>query len=495
MEKGYTIAAFALYLVIIVIIAALTSKRSSESSGSFFLGGRKLNEWVVAISAVASGRSSWLILGMSGSAYLYGVSAIWFLVGYIVMELILFLGPGIRLRRHAGAKEEITVPDYFSARFGRSNLVRIIAVIAIIIFVIPYTAAQFKAGSKAFETTLGLSVNNGLLLTVLIVLVYTIIGGYLAVCYTDVVQAVMMIAGLVVLPIVAFIHMGGMSSILNSLGEQDPNLLNLWFLGVIGTIGGIGIGLGSPGNPHILVRYMSIDNPEDLRKSALVGTAWNVIMGWGALWIGLIGRAAFPDVSLLDGDQEKVYTSLAQAHLHPFIVGLIIASLAAAIMSTCDSQLLVSASAITRDIYEKIIMKGRDSNQKLVVLLSRLAILVIVLLGLVIATNETISQSIFWMVLLAWAGLGAVFGPALLVSLYWKRMTLAGCIAGMVGGGVVTSVWWYYRKIVLVKVFGQGMIYELIPGFVVSLILIFVVSYLTKQPEDVDTEMKILKGR
>jgi SSS family transporter len=322
------VAAFVGYLAVVVLIGVLSARFSSAGVSEFFVGGRKMHRFVVALSAVVSGRSAWLLLGVTGMAYVRGVGAVWTVTGYIVVELFLFLFYARRLRRFSEAYDCVTVPDFYAARFGdRNGRLRSVLIGIILIFMVGYVSAQFVGGGKAFAASFGMSPNAGVLLTALIVLAYTALGGFLAVSLSDTLQAIIMIVALVVVPVIAIVDGGGLGAIVNQLRTFDPSLIDPLALGAGVTIGFLGIGLGSPGNPHIIVRYMSIANPDQLRTSAVVGTVWNVVMAWGALFIGLVGRVYFPDVAMLpNGDAEQLYPVLAAQHLHSLAFGVVVAS-------------------------------------------------------------------------------------------------------------------------------------------------------------------------
>ena len=472
---GPAIFAFVLYLVVIILIGVLSTRFSSRGIGEFFLGGRKMNRFVVALSAVVSGRSAWLLLGLTGIAYTRGLSALWACVGYILVELLLFLFLAPALRRQTEALDAITLPDYFQAKFNdKSGLLRIVSAVIIFLFMIAYVAAQFKAGGKAFSSSFGLSAGGGLFLTAGIVLGYTMLGGFLAVSITDMVQGIFMILALVVTPIVAAVHFGGWNLIAAELASQSPTLLDPMALAAGALIGFVGIGLGSPGNPHILVRYMSIDDPRQLKVSAVVGTLWNVIMAIGAIYIGLIGRAYFPSTDLLPhADPENVFPLLAQTVLHPFMFGMIVAAIFAAIMSTADSQLLVASSSIVRDVYQKLIRHGAELQQKQLVLYSRIAVVVLVAAAIVL--GYIAADWIFWLVLFAWGGLGASFGPTIILSLFWKRTSKWGVFAGLLSGTAVTILWKSTPAL-------KSLMYELVPAFLFSLFMTIIISLAT--PDD-----------
>ncbi len=482
------LSSFLFYLALLIVIGVVSARLRTGSLSEFFLGGRRMKNWVVALSAVASGRSAWLVLGMTGMAYTIGLSAIWAVAGYIVVELFLFMFVGKRLRRYTHMSDSITLPDFLEARFKDNlHVLRTVSVAIIVIFMVAYVSAQFNAGGKAISASFGFSTTQGLWLTAIIVLAYTMLGGFFAVSLTDVVQALFMILGLVALPAAALFHYGGLSRVLASLRMQEVTLLSPWAIGFTGAIGFLGIGLGSPGNPHILVRYMSSNSAEGLRRAALLGTIWNVVMAWGAIFVGLVGRAYFPLKDQLPGaDTERLFPYLASQHLHPILFGLTVAAVFAAIMSTADSQLLVAASGITRDIYQKIFRRGKAITERRMVFLSRMAVLILTFAA--IGLGAVAKELVFWLVLFAWGGLGASLGPPVVLSLFWKRTTRWGVLAGLVSGTLVTIIWKITPAL-------KGIVYELIPAFVVSGLLVVIVSLVTKPPEEAGEELRRIGPR
>lgn len=473
----YTIAAFTGYLLLIIGVGVYSTRFSSQGISEFFIGGRKMNRVVVALSAVVSGRSAWLLLGVTGMAYSRGPSAIWAVAGYIIVELFLFLYYARRLRNFSEKRDCITIPDFFSERFSdKDGVLRTLLVVIFLIFMIGYVSAQFVAGGKAFASGFGLEMNTGIIITAAIVLLYTVVGGFLAVSLTDMFQAAFMLIALVLLPVIAVFNLGGLTDMLQQLALLDAAYVDPFAVSVGAAIGFLGIGLGSPGNPHILARYMSIDDSKQLRVAAVVGTVWNVLMAWGAVFIGLAGRVYFPDAAMLpDSDTENLFPMLAQLQLHPALFGIVLASIFAAIMSTADSQLLVAASSVVRDIYEKQIKKGEEVSQKKLVLYSRIVVIALVVVALLFGFLAT--DLVFWLVLFAWAGLGASLGPTSILALYWKGTTRAGVIAGLITGTVVTILWYYIPVL-------KNALYELIPGFAAALLVTWVVSLFTKPAPD-----------
>ncbi len=475
LENPIALSVFVFTLFLPVIVGFLTM-RKTKSQSDFFVGGMGMDKFVVALSAVSSGRSSWLVLGVSGMAYKMGVSAVWAIIGYILVELFQFVYLGKKLREFAYKNDSITILDYFETRFNdKKHLIRITGSIIILIFITAYVAAQLNAGAVSLSTALNIPLIGALTVSVLLILVYMVLGGYVAVAYNDVVRAIIMIIGLVIFPVFGLIKLGGINVLLDTLKALNPAYINPVSLGVGAIIGFLGIGLGSPGQPHIVVRYISIDDPEKLRNSAVIGTFWNVVLGWGAIFIGLLGRAIFPQIETLpDKNPEMIYLVLSAKYFGPILYGLLVGGIFAAILSTADSQLLVVASTFVRDLYEQVFKSGKKIEEKKKLFLSRL---VVIISGLVAAILAYIAKDlIFWLVLFAWGGLGASLGTSLIFSLYWNKTTKYGIVAGMLTGTITTIVWKLYLKSI------TG-IYELIPAFAFASIAIFLISLLTKKEE------------
>ena len=472
------LVAFIVYLVVLIGIGFWSARFSSEGLSEFFLGGRKMHRFVVALSAVVSGRSSWLLLGVTGMAFTMGASALWAVAGYTVVEAFLFLFYAPRLRRFSEHYDSITLPDFFADRFNDTGALRVVLAAVILVFMVAYVAAQFVGGGKAIGASFGLAPNTGILITAGIVLAYTVLGGFLAVSLTDTVQAVFMLFALLALPAIAIADFGGWGAMVAELATLDPGLPDPFAIAAGAGLGFIGIGLGSPGNPHILVRYMSIESARQLRFAAVVGTVWNVLMGAGAILIGMIGRAFINSVELLpQADPENLFPVLAQQHLPAVVFGVVVAAIFAAIMSTADSQLLVAASTVVRDVYEKVIRKGEPLTQRALVIVSRLVVTVLVVVALLLGWAA--DELVFWLVLFAWAGLGAALGPTSILALFWKRTTRAGIFAGLAAGTLTTFVWYLTPAL-------KDALYELIPAFAAGLIATVAVSLLTSPPADTD---------
>lgn len=463
---------FVLTLVMPVLVGLLAMKKT-RSQADYLIGGKSMSTLVVALSAVSSGRSSWLVLGVSGIAFSKGISAVWAVVGYILIELFQFVTIGRRLRNFCEGRDTQTILDYYEQRYDdQKHHIRKIGAVIILIFMTAYVSAQFNAGAKALGQALDWPFGWALLVSVLMVLIYMVLGGFVAVAYNDVVRAFVMIIGLILFPVIGLWKIGGFSILIDSLNALNPVLVDPVSLGWGGLIGFLGIGLGSPGQPHIVIRYMAIRQAKSLPLASLWATFWNVAMGWGAVFIGLIGRAMLGDAAALPGgDQEMVYLVLAAQFFGPLLYGLIIGGIFAAILSTADSQLLVVSSTLVRDVWQKIFSRGENLNETAKVRLNRLTV---VGAGLAAFLMAWLAQDyVFYLVLFAWGGLGASFGSTLIMSLYWPGTRRGGVIAGMIAGTAVTIIW----KIWLSARTG---VYELIPAFFLSLLAVLAFSYVRK---------------
>ncbi len=465
---------FIIYIISLLGIAIYFAPLAKKNLAEYFVGGYKMNKYVVTLSAVTSGRSAWLLLGFSALTYNIGLAAIWAVIGYIVVEFWMLWTIAPKMRRFSEGKEIITIADFFVAKLGdKKNLLRIIIVIVMLMFMVSYVSTQFVAGGKAFAVSYKITETQGILLTAVIVLLYTIIGGFLAVSWTDVIQGVVMLIALIGLPILGIWNYGGWSKVVADLLVQMPTFFDLNNIALASIIGFVGIGLGAFGSPRILVRYLSIKEATDFRFVAIFGTICNITMSIGALIIGFLGRAYFPNLGIFpNGDVEYLYPVFGEFLLNPFLFGLVVASIFSAIMSTADAQLLVAASAIVRDIYQKIIKKGVEVSNKTLIRYSRLSVLLIVLVALGLSLFA--KTQIFNMVLFAWAALGASIGATLLLLLFWSRTSLYGVIVGILTGTISIFLW---ENIPILNNF----IYELIPTFSLTIVVTVLVSLLTKK--------------
>jgi solute:Na+ symporter, SSS family len=477
LKDPVALVVFLLTLSIPVMIGLLTMHRMKKES-DFLVGSRTMSKWVVALSAVSSGRSSWLVLGVSGLAYMTGIGAVWAVTGYILAELFQFVYIGKKLRHAIDADDSMTILDYYENRFADSRgRIRVVGAVIIGIFMTAYVAAQLSAGARALNAGMGVSLHWGLVLSVVLILVYMLLGGFIAVAYNDVIRAVIMLIGLVIFPIYGVYHLGGLRTLLTQLSLISGDLLNPWASGFWPIAGLIGVGLGCPGQPHIIVRYMAVKDADQLRYSTVIGTIWNVLLAWGAIYIGLIARVMYSTKELLpNADPEMAYLLLSSEFFGPVLYGLLIGGIFAAILSTADSQLLVVSSTMVRDIYTNVIARGKEVSESHKLFLCRIILLLSALAAMAMAV--LIQDLIFWLVLFAWGGLGAAFGTTLICSLYWKRTTTAGVIAGMLTGTAVVVIW----KQCLGSTTG---VYELIPGFFLGLLTTILVSLAT-QPSTAD---------
>lgn len=467
------------YLLVVVIVGFATF-RYNRTLADFLLAGRRLGAWVVAFSERASGESAWLLIGLPGLALATGFSAIWSAIGCAVGIFASWTLVARRLRVQTERLGALTLPDYFEARFrDGTRLLRIVSMAVIVFFFTFYVSAQFLAAGKVLNTTFGLAPLHGMLIGAVIILFYTIMGGFLAVAWTDLVQGILMAGAMILLPLAAWIELGGVSGVAERISAVDPNLLLVTggqsgrplIMGLV--VGSLGIGLGYVGQPHILTRFMAIRNPRELRKGTLIAMSWVVVAFWGAVLVGIAGLAHFGIGGL--EDTEHVMPQMATLFLPAGIAGVVISAAIAAMMSTADSQLLVATSALSEDIYHQLINK--EASQKRLVALSRVGTILIGVVALALALRA--EEQVYWFVLYAWAGLGAAFGPAIVLSLWWKRTTKWGVFAGMVTGSVVAVVW---HNVPVLK----GLIYELVPAFALALVAVVVVSLVTEPPRDVD---------
>ena len=478
---------FFVYLIINAGLGVVFFKKTNNMS-DYLLGGRKLNSWVTAMSAQASDMSGWLLIGLPGTAYLVynGTSeAIWVAVGLMLGTYANWVFVAKRLRKYTEISgNSLTLPDFFENRFrDGKHVLRVTSAIIVVIFFLVYTASQYAAGGKLFSTIFGIDYKWGLAIGAVVVLIYTALGGFTAVCWADTIQGTIMFFALIIVPIVAVGEVGGWDTVTERLSSMTDETLDFFPMNN-GKINGLllasalGWGLGYFGQPHILVRFMAIESPDMIKKSRIIAMIWVIITLTAAVFVGLIGRALLPDLA----DPETVFMSTINSLFTPVVSGILMTAILAAIMSTASSQLLVTASSVTRDLYAVIFKK--DGNGKNMVWLSRLTVVVVTLLAIVLALDP--DSSVFDLVSFAWSGFGTAFGPLLLFALFWRRMTLQGAIAGMIAGGV-TDVLWYFAE------GGIFDIYEIIPGFIVASAAIIIVSLKTAIDPEIQTEFDKVK--
>ena len=503
------------YMLAVIGIGFAFARRANRSSDDYFLGGRTLGPWVTAMSAEASDMSGWLLMGLPGVAYWCGVAdAAWTAIGLGLGTYINWLITSRRLRRYSEKANAITLPEFFSNRFHESGkVIMTIAALFILIFFTVYASSCLVTCGKLFSTLFGFDYVPMMIVGAVFVLLYTIIGGFLAESASDFMQAVVMIIALVIVVTVGCISAGGIDDVLTNAG-QIPGFLDFFGIatpvtdangvqqvvngapqfGEAGTYSALSVasclawGLGYFGMPQVLLRFMAIREEHELTRSRRIATVWVVISLTVAVFIGIMGRQLFPTELTTSSDAENVFILLATRLLPPVIAGLVMAGILAATISSSDSYLLIAASAFAKNIYQGLVKK--DASDKQVLWMSRLALLVICAIAIVIALDE--NSVIFTIVSFAWAGFGATFGPLMLFSLFWKRTNRAGAIAGMICGGVMVFVW----NLLVRPLGGLWDIYELLPAFIFSSICIVVVSLLTKEPgREIQEEFEAVRSK
>ena len=489
----WILVAFAAYMAMMLIIGASYMK-TGKSTEDYFLGGRKLGGWVVALSAQASDMSGWLLMGLPGSVYALGTGQMWIAVGLFLGTVANWLIISGRLRRYTiVANNSLTLPAYFENRFhDKKRILLGVSSAVIVIFFLVYTASAFASGGKLFSTVFGCSYHVSLTIGAVIILAYTFMGGFMAVCTTDFVQGMLMLIALVTVPIVAFALMGGnVGAALEQTGVSATNFLNVMKNGdnnfsAVEIISQLAWGLGYCGMPHILVRFMAVKNQKELNKSKGIAIIWVAISLAFAVVIGVLGRAfLYPTILGADGSStEIVFIEMIKQVFTvdirlPIVAGLFLCGILAAIMSTADSQLLVTASSVSEDIYKGIVKK--NASQDNVMKVSKITVVAVAVLAYLIAWDP--NSSIMGLVSNAWAGLGAAFGPTVLMSLFWKRCNLPGAVAGILSGGLTVIIWDYIPLVAGQTLGTVTGLYSLAIGFLISIVLIVVVSLCTKEPE------------
>ncbi|TSB44992.1 sodium/proline symporter PutP [Alkalicoccobacillus porphyridii] len=476
----YLISSIVVYMVAMLFIGYYAYKRTSSHS-DYMLGGRGLTPGVAALSAGASDMSGWLMMGLPGAVFVEGFSAAWIAIGLTMGAYINWLYVAPRLRTFTEvANNSITIPGYFENRFAdHTRYLRIFSSIVIFIFFTVYVASGMVAGGVLFENVLGMSYQTGIWVLVGVTIAYTLFGGFLAVSWTDVVQGMIMMLALVLVPVVTLITMGGPTEVTTEVRAIDPSMLNI-FTGMtaVGIISFLGWGLGYFGQPHIIIRFMALTTAKGAGKARRIGMSWMIVSLAGAVFTGLIGLAYYAQQGMEIADPETIFIQLGDILFHPIITGFILSAILAAVMSTISSQLLVTASSLTDDLYKSFFR--RAASDKELVIVGRLAVLLISAAALLIAWIQP--GRILDMVSYAWAGFGASFGPVILMSLFWRRMNAQGALAGIISGAVVVLLW---STLDLSSVIGLSEdLYEIIPGFIVSVLMIYVVSLLTKTPSE-----------
>ncbi len=466
-----TVLVLLAYLVVLIAVA-IWSRTETHSLQGYFLAGKKLPFWVVAFSANATGESGWLLLGLTGMGYAVGAQAYWVVIGEIIGLTASWGLISRKLKKLGDETDSITIPDVLSAKFDdKIHLIRGIAVAIILIMVTTYVTAQMVASGKALSSFVGWDYRTGVIVGAVIIIGYTFVGGYKAVSYTDVVQGVLMLLGLILVPAAAIYASDGWGGVVASLEQQDPNLLDMFAVtgdglsGWVVIISFMAIGLPFLGVPQMLVRYMSASDDGAVRKARVMSIAVMIIYLGGAVTAGVAGRALFPGLD----DPETIFPTISNNLFPPLISGLLLIVVLSAIMSTVDSLLLLSSSAVVRDTMQKIL--GSNKSDRQLATYGKLVTVLIGVIGIAFAIPE--AQFIFWFVLFAWSGLGAAFGPTILGLLYYRKITREGIIAGMLGGFLTSVIW-----VLLFKEQTYNL-YEAIPGFTAGFLLTWGVSRLT----------------
>lgn len=502
MNTFWIVVVMVAYLLGMLYIGFKSGKENDDSQSGFYLGGRKIGPLVTAMSAEASDMSSWLLMGLPGLAYLSGIAdPAWTAIGLAVGTYLNWLLVSKKLRRYSEKLGAITVPDFFSKRFNdKTNLIACIAALIILVFFIPYTASGFKAIGTLFNSLFGVEYHQAMIVGALIIVAYTVMGGFLAVSTTDLIQSIVMTFALFIIVMFGIKTAGGLTVVIEN-AKALPGYLSLngtyniaekasgsyGFLTIVSTLAW---GLGYFGMPHILLRFMAIRNEDELKMSRRIGTVWVVISMFVAILIGVVGYSMSLNGSvpflLTSSDSETIIIKMAyllsnHGILAAIIAGLTMSGILACTMSTADSQLLAASSSFSKNILQDFLhVKMSD---KVALVLARLTVVGISLIAIVLAWNP--NSSVFTIVSFAWAGFGATFGPLMLCSLFWRRCTKQGALAGLLSGGIMVFAWKFLIK-PMGGVFG---IYELLPAFIVSLVFIIVVSFMTKEDTSVFDEL------
>jgi sodium/proline symporter len=476
-----TLLSLGLYFSAMLGIGLYAYRKSTSDVAGYMLGGRSLSPSVAALSAGASDMSGWMLMGLPGAMYLSGISSLWIAIGLVLGAFLNYLIVAPRLRTYTEiANDSITLPDFFENRFNdNSRLLRVVSSVVIVVFFTLYTSSGIVAGGKLFESSFGLNYEMGLYVTAGVVVAYTLFGGFLAVSLTDFVQGCIMFVALVLVPIVTMNEVGGVSEIHASINTIDPALLDI-FSGVslIGIISAMAWGLGYFGQPHIIVRFMAIRSVKDMPAARRIGMSWMIVSIIGAMATGFAGIAYVSKTGLQLDDAETIFIVLSQILFSPLIAGFLLAAILAAIMSTISSQLLVTSSSLTEDFYKTFL--HRDASDKQQVLVGRISVFLVALLAIYLAYDR--NSSILTLVSNAWAGFGAAFGPVVIGCLYWKKMTRNAALAGMITGAV-TVLLWIYAPITMNGQSLSSVMYEIVPGFILCSLVIYIVSIIAPQED------------
>lgn len=466
---------FVIYIAGMILIGLL-AYRATHNFDDYILGGRRLGSVVTALSAGASDMSGWLLMGLPGAIFLSGISESWIAIGLVIGAYLNWKLVAGRLRIQTELNDNaLTLPDYFTSRFeDKSRLLRVISALVILLFFTIYCASGIVAGARLFESTFGLTYETALWAGAAATILYTFVGGFLAVSWTDTVQASLMIFALIITPVMVILAVGGIDSSMLAIEAKNPANLDLFKgLNIVAIVSLMGWGLGYFGQPHILARFMAADSHHTIRNARRISMTWMVLCLGGAVAVGFFGIAYFSAHANQSADvmqnSERVFIELAMLLFNPWIAGVLLSAILAAVMSTLSCQLLVCSSAITEDLYKAFLRK--NASQAELVWIGRLMVLVVALIAIALAANP--NNRVLGLVSYAWAGFGAAFGPVVLISLLWPRMTRNGALAGMLIGAATVIIW---------KQYAWFNLYEIIPGFILSSLAIILFSVFDAPP-------------
>ena len=490
MQSGAYIS-LAIYFIAMFSIGIYAYSATKGDLTGFMLGGRNLNPAVTALSAGASDMSGWMLLGLPGAMYISGLSSAWIALGLTLGAYLNYLLVAPRLRVFTELLDDaVTIPEYFERRFDdRGHLIRILSSVVIIIFFAIYTTSGVVAGGKLFESSFGLNYELGLFITAGVVVAYSTFGGFLAVSTTDFVQGCIMFLALILVPIVTLNQIGSVAQTQHYLMELSPAMLTLGGGSLLGILSAASWGLGYFGQPHIIVRFMAIRSVREIKVARRIGMSWMIISLTGAIAVGLVGAAYIKSIDGNLSDPETIFIFLSNTLFDPLVSGFLLAAILAAIMSTISSQLLVTSCSLTEDIYHTFLRKKANDTE--LVLVGRFSIVAVALLAIFLAHNR--DSSILSLVSNAWAGFGAAFGPVVLLSLFWARMTRQGALAGIVVGASAV-LFWIYGDFTINNQTPSDYIYEIVPGFFAGVIAIVTVSLLTKSEHDTTSAFSDMKN-
>lgn len=488
-DNSFQLVAIVLYMLAMLAIGWYSFRRTSNLT-DYMLGGRSLGPAVTALSAGAADMSGWLLMGLPGAIYLSGLVEGWIAIGLTIGAYTNWRIVAPRLRVYTQVSENaITIPSFLDSRLKDSTgFVRMVTGLIILVFFTFYISSGMVSGGVFFESSFGYSYHTGLFIVAGVVVAYTLFGGFLAVSYTDFIQGLTMFVALIAVPAVGLYYTGGFSETVATIKEVNPSLLSFVATATVtGVISSLAWGLGYFGQPHIIVRFMAISSVKETKQARRIGIGWMFLSLFGALATALVGIAYFKQNNLTLDNPETVFIALGQIFFHPFIAGVMLAAILAAIMSTISSQLIVTSSALVEDIYKKLFNK--TASDKHYVFMGRMAVLIVSIVAFYLSWEK--NATILKLVSFAWAGFGAAFGPTILLALYWRKLTSWGALSGMVVGAVVVFIWGSNEAL-------SAMLYEIVPGFVLAFIVTIVVSLLTYKKnnaidEEFDETVRILK--